>query len=457
MTSYPEYGLLTCLGIITLLILGVVVDAPVLTTVTLIAIFTTLAYGLYRLSRARTERADRLYGQAHRTQRHIDSWMKVIDALPVACALIDNDRRVVHANERAQDLATIDKLGLPLTSYLRGSEISQALTKAQAGYSTDAIEIHKLTPNERYLRVKLTKASLVRPSTGQSYLMAIFYDVTEDRLSQIQKADFLANASHELKTPIASLMGYIETLRHHAKDDPVAQEKFLGIMQSQAERMVRLIDDLLSLRKIEQNEHIAPEETADLHQSIKAAMEAVKPLADKRGVTLSFIGNGPALTRSNSDESVQLFLNLIDNAVKFTPKGKSVKIELQSVPDWSSALAFRDSKLDASQPSRRIAEMTTPLRSQGTWQIQISDSGPGFSREHLPRIGERFYRIAGDLSSKEKGTGLGLAIVKHIVIRHRAGLYIRSERGKGTEFTVVFPHIEADVDQSEKARLEYSG
>jgi len=449
MTSYPEYGLLTCLGILILLIMGVVVDAPVLTSVILMTTFTLLAYGLYRLSRRRTERAESLYGQARRAQRHIDSWMTVIDALPIACALIDSDRRVVHANDRAQELATIDKIGLPLTSYLRDPAISKALTKAQAGYSTEAIEIHKLTPNERFLRVKLTKASLIRPSNGQSYLMAIFYDVTEDRLSQIQKADFLANASHELKTPIASLMGYIETLRHHAKEDPEAQEKFLGIMQSQAERMVRLIDDLLSLRKIEQNEHIAPEETSDLNQSIKAAMEVVKPLADKRGVTLKFTTNGPAPARTNADESVQLFLNLIDNAVKFTPPGKSVKIKLQSVPDWSSALAFRDSSLTASQPSRRIAEMTKPLRTQGAWQVQIRDLGPGFSREHLPRIGERFYRIAGDLSSKEKGTGLGLAIVKHIVIRHRAGLYIRSALGKGTEFTVVFPHIETAGEHTE--------
>lgn len=451
MTSYPEYGLLACLGIIMLLILGALINAPASTTFILILVFTGLAYGLYRLSKMRVERAESIYGQARRAQRHIDSWVTVIDALPVACALIDSDRRVVHANERAQDLATIDKFGLPLTSYLRGTAISQALTKAQAGYSTDAIEIHKLTPNERYLRVKLTKASLIRPSNGQSFLMAVFYDVTEDRLSQIQKADFLANASHELKTPIASLMGYIETLRHHAKDDPVAQEKFLGIMQSQAERMIRLIDDLLSLRKIEQIEHIAPEETADLNQSIKAAMEAVKPLADKRGVTLTFKGSGPARTRANSDESVQLFLNLIDNAVKFTPAGKSVKIKLQSVPDWSSALAFRDSKLAASRPSRRIAEMTKPFQSKGAWQVQIRDRGPGFSREHLPRIGERFYRIAGDLSSKEKGTGLGLAIVKHIVIRHRAGLYIRSALGKGTEFTVVFPHIEISAEQKAKA------
>lgn len=440
MTSYPEYGLLTCIGIIALLVLGVVVNAPILTTLLLVAAFTLIAFGLNQLSKMRRERADKLYGGGRRTQRHIDSWVTVIDALPVACALIDSDKRVVHANTLAQELATMDKFGLPLTSYLRSPAISQALTKAQAGYKTNAVEIHKLTPTERYLKVKLTKASLIRPSNGQSYLMAVFHDITEDRLSQMQKADFLANASHELKTPIASLMGYIETLRHHAKDDPAAQEKFLGIMQSQAERMVRLIDDLLSLRKIEQTEHIAPEETANLNQSITAAMEAVKPLADKRGVTLSFDSPGPAVTRANSDESVQLFLNLIDNAVKFTPSGKSVKIKLRFVPDWSSALAFRDSKLAASLPSRRIAEMTKPMGTQGAWQVQVRDRGPGFSREHLPRIGERFYRIAGDLSSKEKGTGLGLAIVKHIVIRHRAGLYIRSARGKGTEFTVVFPN-----------------
>lgn len=439
----PEIGLLSCAGIAALIALGILVNAPLAPTLFVISVFAGLAFLMGRLSFVRARKQEERYGRNRKTLRHLDSWINVVDALPVACALIDKDKRVIHANDRAQDLAQIDKFGLPLTSYLRGSEMIQALERAQAGYSTQPIVIHKLTPMERFLRVQLTTASLIRPSNGQSYLLAVFTDITEDQVSHMQKADFLANASHELKTPIASLMGYIETLQHHAKDDPVAQEKFLGIMMTQTERMVRLIDDLLSLRKIEQTEHIAPEEIANIDHALKAAIEAVKPLADKRGVTLTYKGSQEAYTRANRDECVQLFLNLIDNAIKFTPPGKAVKIKLSYLTDWSSALAFRDSFFKAEEPSRRIAEMTKSPTHVGTWQIQIRDKGPGFAREHLPRIGERFYRIAGDLSSKEKGTGLGLAIVKHIVIRHRAGLYIRSAKDAGTEFTVVMPKVEA--------------
>ncbi|RKQ69052.1 two-component system phosphate regulon sensor histidine kinase PhoR [Litorimonas taeanensis] len=441
MPSRPEIGLLACLAIIAILALGIIVQAPLLPTLIIVTLYAVLGWTLHRISTSKARKTESEFGTPRKSVRHLDSWINVIDALPVACALIDRDKRVIHANKRAQDLATIDKIGLPLSSYLRGTEIIQALERAQAGYSTQPVEILKLTPEERYLRVTLTTASLVRPSNGQSYLLAVITDITEDRVSQMQKADFLANASHELKTPIASLLGYIETLRHHAKDDPVAQEKFLGIMQSQAERMVRLIDDLLSLRKIEQIEHIAPEDMADINQSLKAAMEVVTPIAEKNGVTLSYKGPDKAITRATRDESVQLFLNLIDNAVKFTPRGESVKIKVSSVRNWSPAVAFRDSSLPAESPSRRIAEPPKSTIQGKVWQIQIRDQGPGFAREHLPRIGERFYRIAGDLSSKEKGTGLGLAIVKHITIRHRAGLYIRSQQGEGTEFTVVLPFI----------------
>jgi two-component system phosphate regulon sensor histidine kinase PhoR len=441
MISRPEIGLLTFLAIIAITALGIIVQAPIFITLAITGLFAITAYLLHKLSSSRASKAEARFGGNRKVVRQLDSWINVIDALPVACALIDRDTRVIHANERAQDLATIDKIGLPLSSFLRGSDIVKALERAQAGYSTQPVEILKLMPEERYLRVTLTTASLVRPSNGQGYLLAVIENITEDRVSQMQKAEFLANASHELKTPIASLLGYIETLKHHAKDDPDARERFLGIMQNQAERMVRLIDDLLSLRKIEQIEHIAPEDMVNLHQSVKAAMEAVKPMADKRGVTLSYKGPETAMSRAVTDETVQLFLNLIDNAVKFTPRGESVKIKLSSVRDWSPAVAFRDSGLPVDTPSRRIAEPAKSTFERKVWQIQIRDKGPGFAREHLPRIGERFYRIAGDLSSKEKGTGLGLAIVKHIIIRHRAGLYIRSQRETGTEFTVVLPHL----------------
>jgi len=256
------------------------------------------------------------------------------------------------------------------------------------------------------------------------------------QLNQKLRADFLANASHELKTPIASLMGYIETLQTHAKDDPEAREKFLGIMHNQAERMERLINDLLSLRQIEQTAHIVPTGNADLNAAILAAIDSVAPISEKRGVKIDYKNHADNTQfLGKQDEAVQMCLNILSNAVKISEKGSSVNISLKSLTDWHAARAFAETRLgDTAQQRQIITATPSPLP---CLQLTISDSGPGFARQHIPRIGERFYRVAGDLSSREKGTGLGLAIVKHIVKRHRGGLYVRSAEGEGTEFSVV--------------------
>lgn len=438
MPSRSETGLFICCAIVAILTLAILSNATFASTVSVIILFGLTAFAIHRLTVKNSTKRDRLNTLRTRKTNHLNLWIMALDALPTACVLLDKNKRVIHANKKAQDLATITTFGRPLTSYIRSADMMKALDHALAGYLPPIVDIHKLTPTERYLRITFTPEALTRPSTGQKYLLATISDVTEDKLSQMQKADFLANASHELKTPIASVMGYIETLQHHAKDDPEARSKFLGIMQTQAERMIRLIDDLLSLRKIEQAQHIAPEEKADINQSIISAINAVKPLADKRGVTIDYKGpESPAYTFANPDESVQLFLNLIDNAVKFTPRGDTVMVSLAAVKDWATSLAFRDSSLSSEHPSRRIVELPEHSTDDETWQVKILDTGVGLAREHLPRIGERFYRIAGDLSSKEKGTGLGLAIVKHIVMRHRAGLYLRSAKNIGTEFIIV--------------------
>lgn len=251
------------------------------------------------------------------------------------------------------------------------------------------------------------------------------------------RSDFLANASHELKTPVASLLGYIETLQGHAKDDPVAREKFLGIMQSQAERMQRLINDLLSLRRIEQIEHIAPNETADLQFAVNAAMETVQPLATKRRVNIKYIAKGKAHVTGHHDELTQLVINLLDNAVKISDAGAEVELTVDYTTQWDAEHAFTEGNFSGTAHNRHIVLPTNTQ--QSFYILKIRDYGPGFSADHLPRIGERFYRIAGDLSSQEKGTGLGLAIVKHITRQHRGGLLIQSIKGEGTEFTVVLP------------------
>jgi len=439
MQARQDIGLLACSGIVALVVLGVIVDAPLTPTLYITGAFIILALTIRFFTSKREARQEKYEIEQKKSRSRLTIWCEVIDAMPNACVLIDKDKRVIYANESARSLATIETLGRPFTSYIRGIDMTLALDRALLGKTTDVVDIHKFTPTEQYLRVELTPKALERNSTGQNYLLAVISDVTQDKIVETQKADFLANASHELKTPIASLLGYIETLQHHAKNDPKARETFLGIMQGQAERMVRLIDDLLSLRKIEQSQHIAPDDLTDLNHSIITAIEALKPIADKRNVAINYTNVENAFTLANSDETVQLFLNLIDNAIKFTPSEEAVDVDLKKIKNWGPSFAFENSRLSSDSNSRRIVDFTPTTDDADVWQIQISDRGTGFSREHLPRIGERFYRIAGDLSSKEKGTGLGLAIVKHIVIRHRGGLYIKSEKESGTEFTIIMP------------------
>lgn len=358
------------------------------------------------------------------------------DALPQAIAVLDRDGRVLHANELARSLVGIDQIGRPLSVFVRDAEITDRLATALAGYTPDPLMVHRELPTESYISLLFSAVTPADDGSGRMIVLVVMNDVTELVLGGQRRADFLANASHELKTPLASMLGYIETLRGHAKDDPDARERFLGIMEQQAQRMQRLINDLLSLRRIEQSEHIAPTESADLDLSIRAAIESVAPLAEARQIKLKYKKKKRAIVPGHQDETIQLCLNLIENATKLSHQGSTVHITLSRFDQWKPGVSFADGRLPDTATTREIVPApTSPLP---IYTITISDSGPGFSRDHLPRIGERFYRVAGDLSSKEKGTGLGLAIVKHIARRHRAGLYVRSEANTGTEFCIIY-------------------
>jgi two-component system phosphate regulon sensor histidine kinase PhoR len=250
------------------------------------------------------------------------------------------------------------------------------------------------------------------------------------------RADFLANASHELRTPLASLTGYIETLRGHAKDDAVARERFLGVMAAQAGRMARLIDDLMSLSRIELNEHIAPEGRVDVVLAVLDVIDALTPLAAERGVKLStrLAARGSAMIVGDRDQLLQVAQNLIDNAVKYSPNGGTVEVEVADGLTADEAITptrHGGARLSLLNPDLVGGERFVVLR--------CADCGPGIAREHLPRLSERFYRVEGQKSGERLGTGLGLAIVKHITNRHRGGLAIESVEGQGTTMTAYFP------------------
>jgi two-component system phosphate regulon sensor histidine kinase PhoR len=230
------------------------------------------------------------------------------------------------------------------------------------------------------------------------------------------RADFVANVSHELRTPLTSLIGFIETLQGPASDDPPAQQRFLGIMAEQGARMNRLIDDLLSLSRIELTEHQSPSESVDLKALISGLVAGFEPrLAQRKSrIELRFAEGLPTIA-GDADQIAQVMQNLLDNAVKYGRDGSSIGLTV--------ALA---------QPGERW-----PKRAGLT--IAVADQGGGIPREHIPRLTERFYRVDKGRSRAVGGTGLGLAIVKHIVNRHRGQLAIESEVGVGTTVSVWLP------------------
>jgi two-component system phosphate regulon sensor histidine kinase PhoR len=223
------------------------------------------------------------------------------------------------------------------------------------------------------------------------------------------RADFIANAGHELKTPLAALIGFIETLRGPARDDGAARERFLAIMHEQARRMARLVDDLLSLSRIELNEHVAPTGRIALVPVIEEVARGLELRAAERGIRIVH-RLPPHLpeVQGDRDELVQVFQNLLDNAVKYARPHSEVTV--------SGSLGG--------------GAMSAQVR------VAIADQSEGIAAEHLPRLTERFYRVDTARSRELGGTGLGLAIVKHLVNRHRGRLEIASRFGRGSTFTV---------------------
>jgi two-component system phosphate regulon sensor histidine kinase PhoR len=286
--------------------------------------------------------------------------------------------------------------------------------------------------------------------SGQSDLaLLVLRDETEVRRAERTRADFLANASHELRTPLASLTGFIETLRGHARDDAEARDRFLAIMHGQAERMRRLIDDLMSLSRIELGEHIPPSGAVDMTAAVIDVVDALAPLAKERSVTLrtTLPPIGGAIAAADRDQILQVIQNLAENAVKYTPSGGAVEVEVMADLTPSGAAA-RVSDLAAH------FSILTPDHATGRRYVavRVRDFRPGIARNHLPRLTERFYRVEGQRArERPAGTGLGLAIVKHIVNRHRGGLIVESAEGAGALFTAYVPMAERTERAPEQA------
>ncbi len=367
-------------------------------------------------------------------------YVSLIEALPdpllVIAANEPDDltgRRFILANPAARELLRIQaEVGLLVTA-IRDPEVLEAVDEALFG-ALPAEALYEVGgAQERVL--KALALPLGASADGARLALLVLRDETDARRAERTRADFLANASHELRTPLASLSGFIETLRGHARTDEAARDKFLAIMQAQAERMSRLIDDLLSLSRIELNEHIAPEGEVDFGLAIMDVADSLAPLAREKGVRLDvdLPAPGLAIGPGDRDQIVQVIQNLVDNGLKYSPRGGDIRISLETGQSAEGATAA------LSAGSARLS-LLTPDHGPDTFVVvRVADSGLGLAREHLPRLTERFYRVEGQKSGDRPGTGLGLAIVKHIVNRHRGGLAVESVEGEGATFSAYFP------------------
>ena len=356
---------------------------------------------------------------------------EIVERLPDPVVVVraeqDAGRRVVLANAAARDIFRHPDPNPLLAQVVRRPEVLDIVEAALTEGETGEAIYDPVTSQERYLRA--TASPLPDDENGAKRALLTIKDETDARRNERMRADFLANASHELRTPLASLSGYIETLRGHARDDPAARERFLGVMASQAERMSRLIADLMSLSRIELNEHIPPSGGLDLAACARDVADTLAPIASAAGVTIEVVSEPTPMT-GDRDQVRQVALNLIENAIKYSPRGGIVHVEVIA--------GLRPLPRDSEATSRSLLEPDT-LASGRFATLRVADGGPGMTREILPRLTERFYRAPGQKSSETSGTGLGLAIVKHILNRHAGGLFVESAPERGAAFTAYFP------------------
>jgi two-component system phosphate regulon sensor histidine kinase PhoR len=332
----------------------------------------------------------------------------LLDQLPIPVMLLDDDERVLFVNHSMRDVLGPGLDRKRASSVLRNPDVLGAIAAAGQGKSTN-VPFSLPVPIERHFQAYTARISVSPP-----VIALLLHDLTVVRRSEQMRADFVANASHELRTPLAAVTGFIETLRGHARADEVARERFLDIMAVEAARMRRLIDDLLSLTRIEMNEHVKPEGRVGLESVVRQAAAALIPLAAQDAITIG-VGPSPRLLEviGDHDELVQLFQNLIHNAIKYGRDRGHVQV----------TLGTRDGLVFAA----------------------VRDDGEGIAPSAIPRLTERFYRVDVKRSRERGGTGLGLAIVKHIVSRHQGRLAIESKLGEGSTFTVLLPEAPAEI------------
>ena len=373
--------------------------------------------------------------EAHR--RELDAAIRgneaVLSNLPDPLFLLDETGAVRRANRAATVQFGEAIAGRALATVIRHPDLLQAADAVIAGGGQEEVEFTTPGEVERVFSARI--APITGPTADGTVAVISLHDVTAIRRAEQMRADFVANASHELRTPLSSLLGFIETLQGPAKDDPDARERFMGIMLEQARRMSNLVEDLLSLSRIELDEHSPPQGEADLAGIADSVARSLELRAKQRDMRIELELDADTLpVLGDADQLTQVVQNLVDNAIKYGRGGTPIRIIARSAENGQAS----------PRPSRRGVALS------------VVDQGEGIPREHVPRLTERFYRVDKARSRELGGTGLGLAIVKHIVNRHRGELEVDSTVGEGTRFTVYLPSAPKQAQAEPAARAAAS-
>jgi len=337
----------------------------------------------------------------------------ILDGLTTAVFVIDGNRRILLANTAAADLFGVGLVDQDFVQAVRHPDCLQSVEDVLGGRDSSAAVISLPLPVPSIYRVSVVGLN-PDDETGARAVIS-FDDISHVLEAEHMRSDFVANVSHELRSPLTALSGFIETLKSAAKDDPAARERFLDIMERESLRMNRLIDDLLSLSKIEINERVRPAGLVNITTIIENVITTLcAQTTEERCAIRLEKPAGIDLIPGDEDELTEVFQNLIDNAIKYGEPGSEVVVSVREVG--------------------RTFGIQGPALA-----IDVQDQGPGIAAEHIPRLTERFYRVDDSRSRDKGGTGLGLAIVKHILNRHLGRLQIRSEPGNGSTFTALLP------------------
>ncbi|HAQ34161.1 MAG: histidine kinase [Maricaulis sp.] len=364
----------------------------------------------------------------------------IVGRLPIPVLLIGPGGRIEQANPAAHDFLGLGAEGAQLSAVLRQPKVLESISGALRGESPKPVEYSTVAPMESHIRAHVIPLKTDQAGPFPWRALLVMADETSIKRADRMRADFLANASHELRTPLASLAGFIETLRGHAREDIGARDKFLSIMHDQTERMRRLIDDLLSLSRVEMDEHLPPSDEVDVAAIAHDTVDVMGPQARKKGIVLEAKAEDRAIAIGQRDQVIEVAQNLVENAIKYSGAGSRVVLEVATGLSREEAERSRPPLGDQ---SARVA-IASPTGQGGSAPrrytvLRVRDAGAGIERRHLPRLSERFYRVDGQKSGPKEGTGLGLAIVKHIVSRHRGGFVVESAPGEGSVFSVYLP------------------